>query len=187
MALTKAFFNAVNNGNVRQIRMMMKDSLLVDPTFYEFLEMEKTACEIEGLYDKHDGRELIYDQSFWNDDYMNKLMVQIVNNFSHERLDHLKEVVHYLRPVTNNNIHSDPKNQQKTDHRSQSRSSYQEQKRRDQQNGNYRGAQIAAGAVIGAAIGGTVAAVAGVTVAGSAAVGAVVGGVAVTIAVKGGK
>ena len=34
---------------------------------------------------------------------MNKLLVQIVNNFSHERLDHLKEVIRTLRPVRSGN------------------------------------------------------------------------------------
>ena len=78
---------------------MMEDSLLVDLTFSEYNEMEKLARNVSGLYNPHDGSELIKDKSKWNDDYMNKQMVQVIRNFSHERLNHLKEIVRYLRPL----------------------------------------------------------------------------------------
>ena len=81
---------------------MMKDSLLVDPTFELFHMMEKATASMVGLYDEHDGEELIEDRNQWDVDYMNRVMVRVVSNFSHERLDHLKEVVRYLRPVTKN-------------------------------------------------------------------------------------
>lgn len=100
MAITNAFINAVAVGNVRGIRIMMKDSLLVDPTFVEFNQMEQYARNMNGLYDEHDGRELKEDEASWNDDYMNKLMVQVVGNFSHERIGRLKEIVRHLRPVS---------------------------------------------------------------------------------------
>jgi hypothetical protein len=99
MAITNSFRNAVSKGDIRGIRIMMKDSMLVDPTFAEFNEMSRLARGVRGLYDSHDGRALKSDKSAWNDDYMDKLMVQVVGNFSHERLAHLKNVVKYLRPV----------------------------------------------------------------------------------------
>lgn len=37
-----------------------------------------------------------HDKDNWNKDYMNGLMVQVVYNFSHERIKHLKEVVTYV-------------------------------------------------------------------------------------------
>ncbi len=36
MALTNAFYEAVNSGNVTRVRIMMKNSLLTDPTGAEF-------------------------------------------------------------------------------------------------------------------------------------------------------
>lgn len=175
MALTSTFYDAVASGSVRKIRIVMKNSLLMDPTFSEYKEMEKEAASMEGLYDKHDGRDFKLDQSLWDEDYMAELMVQVIGNFSHERINHLKEVVRYLRPV-----------EEKTSKQNQSLDnekplSYQEQKRKDQLEGNYRGAKVAAGAIAGAAVGGAVAYAAGVTVAGGVAVGAVVGGTAVYI------
>ena len=36
MSLTNTFKEAVKSGNIQRIRIMMKNSLLVDPTFREF-------------------------------------------------------------------------------------------------------------------------------------------------------
>lgn len=176
MALPKAFYEAVESNNIYDIRIMMKNSLLVDPTFSEFEEMEREVKLIEGLFDIHDGRDFKTDSSLWDEDYMAELMVQVVNNFSLERIKHLKEVVRYLRPVEEDKLSKSK--QSKSDTKTLS---YQEQKRKDQLEGNYRGAKIATGAVVGAAVGGTVAYAAGVTVAGGVAAGAIVGGVAVYI------
>lgn len=93
----EAFIKAVNNKNIRSIRIMMKNSLLVDLTYKEFDAMDKMASSIPGLYDKHDGKELIEDKSKWDEHYVSRLMTQVISNFSHERVDHLKDVVRYLR------------------------------------------------------------------------------------------
>lgn len=187
MSLSNAFREAVNEGNVRLVRIMMKDNLLLDPTFAGFSEMERVAANLAGLYDPHDGKKFIEDSSEWNDDYMNKLLVEVVLNFSHERVDHLKDVIHYLRPI--------PKKVSAPTHEGKTRyeydyspnANYQEEKRRAQENGDYRGAKIAAGTVAGAVAGGVVASVAGATIVGGVAAGAVVGGVATALIVNGGK
>ena len=186
MALTNAFYEAIKSGNVRRVRIMMKDSLLVDPTFAEFNAMEKVASSMAGLYDEHDGKDLIEDRNMWNDDYMDKVMVKVLSNFSHERVDHLKEVVRYLRPVAKTVA---PKKEQ-TSHQTCSttkKGSYEEEKRRCQECGDYLGAKIGAGAVVGAAVGGVIASVADapvVGVIGGVVVGAVVGGVITTLIVN---
>lgn len=100
--ITPAFTNAVDKNSVKDIRIMMKDSLLVDLTFEQFDEMARLAKDVKGLYQEHkDGGHfdpLDLDVSKWDDDYMNGLMVDVVDNFSHERLNHLKKVVRKLRP-----------------------------------------------------------------------------------------
>jgi hypothetical protein len=62
----------------------------------------RLAKDVKGLYQEHkDGGHfdpLDLDVSKWDDDYMNGLMVDVVDNFSHERLNHLKKVVRKLRP-----------------------------------------------------------------------------------------
>lgn len=190
MALTNAFYEAVNTGNVRRVRIMMKNSLLVDLSFEEFSEMEKIAVAMDGLYDVHDGRELNIDKSMWDNAYMDKLMVQVVSNFSRERMSHLKKVVRYLNPVTDTTKKTPAmpvENTHPSGNSSAPKSSYREQKARDQKNGSYLGAKIAMGAVSGAVVGAIVASIAGVTVVGGAMAGGAIGGAAVTIVVNGGK
>ncbi len=99
MSLTGAFYEAIQSGNVVRVRIMMKNSLLSDPSFAEFAEMERAAASMAGLYDQYDGGELISDKSQWTNSYMDKLMVKLISNFSPERISHLKEVVRYLVPV----------------------------------------------------------------------------------------
>ncbi|WP_196001920.1 hypothetical protein [Clostridium sp. 1001271B_151109_B4] len=195
MALTKAFYEAVNSGNVRRVRIMMKNSFLVDPSFTEFKEMEKVAASMQGLYDAHDGRGFEENQDNWDDNYMDKQMVKLISNFSHERISHVKDVVRHLRPVcavagTTQQISNTRTNYSiKSTHMS-----YEEKKSQDQRDGRYLRAKVATGAVTGAVagavVGGIVASTASVSVVGGAlvgaALGAVVGGVVVAVVAKGG-
>jgi hypothetical protein len=167
MAVTDSFRKDVADGNVLNIRIVMKNSLLVDPTFEEFDELGKVAGGVAGLYDTHDGVALNEDKSAWNNDYMNDLMVRVVDNFSHERLKHLKDVVRHLNPVA-----SQRQSSASGGVRSGSRLSDQEQKRRDQLDGSFISSDVVKGAVVGAVVGGVV----GGVVSGTAA--AVVGVVA---------
>ena len=210
MAITNSFREAMLSGNITGIRIMMKDSLLVDPSFVEFNEMNDLAASISDLYDSHDGRELVGDQSSWDDNYMDKLMVQVVGNFSHERVDHLREVVRKLRPTPpprpqTDASHSNDSKKHGTQAAAQSQqqsnrrqTTYQEQKSQDERSG--RIVKISAGAATGFFLGGAVAAVAtapiitgaairvaiaSATIVGGAVAGAVLGGAAVAIATRG--
>lgn len=209
MAVTNAFRNAVASGNVRSIRIMMKDSMLVDPTFTEFNEMERLARTVNGLYDTHDGRTLENDPSAWNDDYMNKLMVQVVGNFSQERINRLKEIVRHLRPVIShqqarasssnignssgvngrgNSTYREPSSRLSQPSRTNyqyskyQRPNYHQQKWLDSRNIRIRTTRVATGAVGGGLVVGTATAIAGGSFVAGAAVGAVVVGAAVFIA-----
>ena len=183
MALTSAFHEAVAAGNLRRVRIMMTDSLLLDLTFKTFKEMENAASGLSGLYEPHDGRELKSDMGAWNDEYMNDLMVQVISNFSHERVQHLQDVIRRLRPAPEPVRRPASSASSRSEHHEpQYKISYEKQKRRDQQNGTYLGTKVAQGAAVGALAGTAVAALASVTapgIAGAAAVGAVAGGSAV--------
>ena len=176
MALTKAFYEAVNTGDILSVRIMMKNSLAFDLTFTQFSEMEKVAAKMNGLYDIHDGRELITDKSKWNDNYMNILMAQVTKNFSHERLNHLKEVVRYLHPPKEKTQQETQRTTRRED-KPQRPSSYQEQKKRDQENGTFLGVGTVVGAGVGAAAGAGIAVLSGGSMAAFAIAGAVVGGI----------
>ena len=97
MAITKEFIEAVESGKALRVRIMLKDILLVDPTAAKFDEMETYATSILGnIYDEHDGETLNYDVTEWNEDYLNEQMVEVVNNFSKERVELLKGMVRHI-------------------------------------------------------------------------------------------
>lgn len=96
--ITDAFTKAIDEKDILGLRIMMKDSLLIDPSFKEFDEMEKLVKNIDGMYDKHDGRELIKDKSKWDEDYLDLEMVRLIDNFSHERIDLVKNMVRHHYP-----------------------------------------------------------------------------------------
>ena len=108
MAITNEFMEAVQSGKMMRVRIMLKDSLLVDPTAAQFDEMERYANEKLGnIYMDHDGEVLNFDVSFWNEDYLNQQMVAVVNCFSKERIDLLKGMVHFLYKEKANKIRSE--------------------------------------------------------------------------------
>lgn len=97
MALTNEFIQAVQSGNLIRVRIMLKDSLLVDPSATQFTEMEHYATsKIEHLYSEHDGEVLNFDSTTWNEDYLNQQLVTAINCFSKERIDLLKRMVQHL-------------------------------------------------------------------------------------------
>ena len=88
------FKSAVYDNRLLRTRIMLKDSLVIDPTFTQFNEMLDYASErLSGLYEPHDGEFLESDENKWDEEIMNHELGQLVNNFSQTRIDHLKKVV----------------------------------------------------------------------------------------------
>lgn len=201
MTLTNTFYDAVSSGKLRRVRIMMKDSLLNDPSFTEFNEMLNAARNMKELYDDHDGRVLNYEKSSWTDHYMNELMVQVVGNFSRDRIDLLKKVVRHNRSVAISSQGASRASEQfgaaygsglqKLGSGNQTTSTKQGagggQGNHSPWGYSYsnRSAKVACGAIAGAAVGGAIAAAASVAIVGGAVAGAVIGGVTVAIATNG--
>lgn len=100
--LSPEFRSTVKSGNLLRVRIMLKDSLIVDPTFFQFNEMFAYArCELPDLLVPYDGEVLENDRTKWNKELMNKELVEFVDNFSDVRIDHLKKVISV---VLNENI-----------------------------------------------------------------------------------
>ncbi len=94
MALSDDFKAAVSQDKKTKVRIMMKDSLLLDPTGATFDEMANYAAK-PIFMDEHDG-EVFKTSDEWDEDYLNEQMVAVVNNFSAERIDLLKRMVKKL-------------------------------------------------------------------------------------------
>lgn len=97
MAISPEFMDAVNNNNGLLTRIMLKDSMVVDPTLEQYNERIKYAsAHMSDLFDLHDGEKLNYDVSAWTKNYMNQELVALIDNFSRERLDLLKKMVRHI-------------------------------------------------------------------------------------------
>lgn len=96
MAITTEFKEAVLQNKITRIRIMLKDSLLLDPSGDDFLKMfEYAKQQIPSLLDEHDG-EIFVSEDEWNEEYLNEQMVGVINNFSQERIDLLRKIVYKL-------------------------------------------------------------------------------------------
>lgn len=96
--IDRNFKNAVDSNNIGLVRIMLKDSLMIDPTgkiFDELLNYAQESLESK-LLEKHDGEKFIYDKKFWTEDYFNQEMIKLLDNFSLERINFLKEVCKFI-------------------------------------------------------------------------------------------
>ncbi len=113
MAITNEFKEAVQAHKTILVRIMLKDSLLVDPTAAQFDEMERYAMgQIEDLYTEHDGETLNFNESSWDENYLNQQMVAVVNSFSKERIRLLKSMVRVLYKEKVDTIINEPRRSQ---------------------------------------------------------------------------
>ena len=88
------FKAVISKKNLLRVRIMLKDSFVVDPTFVQLDEMLSYAKNnLPGLLVPYDGGYLENDSLKWDCDMMNEELVQLVTNFSEARINHLKKVV----------------------------------------------------------------------------------------------
>lgn len=96
MALTKEFVEAVSCGNLLRVRIMLKDSLLVDTSFKQFKEMVNYAePRLSGLWISNEEDNEIFSQSPKD---LNNILVGLVNSFSKKRVSHLMRLINQIYP-----------------------------------------------------------------------------------------
>ena len=93
MKINIEFQDAVKSNDIDLVRMMLKDSIIIDPTLdmYKVLSSYAKANLSMPLYEKYDGIAFA-DEVDWNEDYFNQELVNLINNFSEERIIHLEKV-----------------------------------------------------------------------------------------------
>lgn len=90
------FIDAVKNREVKSIRMMLSNELLLDPRGKTFSEMLQYAKDnIPNLFEenKPSDFEIPEDKSLWDDDFMFKVKKDLNNNFSYEKFGLFETVV----------------------------------------------------------------------------------------------
>ena len=105
MALTREFVEAVSQRNMLRVKIMLKDSLLVDTTFNQFNEMVRYAeSKLPNLWVSDDEDDEDFSQS---PEELNNILVGLINNFSRKRIKYLKSLISKMYPpkiVTNRNV-----------------------------------------------------------------------------------
>ena len=97
MAINDEFKKAVQEKDILLIRVMLKTSMLRDPTFNRFNELSAYAEKnVSNLYDKHDGENFIEDKNKWNTELLDLQQSKCLENFSHERIIFLRKLCRYL-------------------------------------------------------------------------------------------
>ena len=104
----KLFEEALRKNNILKIRLMMKNSLLYDPSFKSFDEMEKLAEKYKvNIWQDSSVEVLIKRDKPWTIDDVNYELTAIVSNFTKERIVYLKDLitdVYYSDIYVNKNI-----------------------------------------------------------------------------------
>lgn len=96
MALTQEFISAVSQGNLLRVKIMLKDSLLVDTSFEQFNEMiAYTRSRSLDIWISDNDDDEVFSNS---PDDLNAILAGLVNNFSHRRVNHLKGMITLIYP-----------------------------------------------------------------------------------------
>lgn len=96
MSLTKEFRDAVSQGNLLRVRIMLKDSLLVDTSFRQFHEMINYAePRLSDLWISNEDDDEVLSKS---PEDLNNNLVKLVNSFSKRRVNHLMELINKKYP-----------------------------------------------------------------------------------------
>ena len=97
-AISPEFRDAVKRKKTLRVKIMLKDSMILDRSFKSFDTMSSYAIKNGiDLYDEdNDEIDMVNDKSKWTEDYMNSLFVALVQNFSKKKIDHLKQVISYV-------------------------------------------------------------------------------------------
>lgn len=93
MAVSKEFAQAVLEKNYLRVRIMLKDSLLIDKSFKLFSEMQSysSAQGVDPWVDPDIPLEKA--EKPWTEDTMNYELTALVNDFTKEHVVYVKEII----------------------------------------------------------------------------------------------
>lgn len=100
MAISSEFAQAVRDENKLRIRIMLKDSLLIDKSFRLFDEMQAYAMA-QGVSPWADADvPLEKAEKPWTEDIMNYELTALVNDFTREHVNYIKQIIADLYKVS---------------------------------------------------------------------------------------
>ncbi|QWH39343.1 hypothetical protein EXW53_21680 [Bacillus mycoides] len=106
--ITEQFKAAVRSKDVERVKIMLKNSLMQDLTFNQFKKMlDYTLKFLPNIIEEHDG-EIFKSKSDWTKQYASAIKSDLVDNFSAERIEHIKEVQRFSYADSNSNQKASP-------------------------------------------------------------------------------
>ena len=100
MAVSNEFAQAVRDENKLRVRIMLKDSLLIDKSFRLFDEMQAYAMA-QGVSPWVDAdAPLEKSDKPWTEDTMNYELTALVNDFTKEHVNYIKQIITDLYKVS---------------------------------------------------------------------------------------
>ncbi|PTL28742.1 hypothetical protein C7122_02265 [Lachnospiraceae bacterium oral taxon 096] len=93
MAISREFQNAVKEKNILRIRIMLKDSLLIDRSFSMFKKLLEHTEEqgVKVLMDARDSLERV--DGPWTVEVMNSELTSLVGDFTEEHIQYVKDII----------------------------------------------------------------------------------------------
>lgn len=93
MAISSEYAQAVRDNNKLRVRIMLKDSLLIDKSFRLFEEMQEYALA-QGV-NPWVGVDIPLERTEkpWTEDTMNYELTALVNDFTKEHVSYIKEII----------------------------------------------------------------------------------------------
>lgn len=93
MSVSSEFARAVSDQKALSVRIMLKDSLLVDKSFSLFDEMQKYAVDHGASPWMEPEDSLEKEEAPWSEDTLNYELTALVNDFTHEHVDYIKNII----------------------------------------------------------------------------------------------
>lgn len=82
----------LDNNDVIGLRYIFVDSLDVDPTFETYEDDYEVCCRRDGFFEPHAEMTPFCSHSGWDMDYWDQIKIDLSNNFSKTRFEHMIEV-----------------------------------------------------------------------------------------------
>lgn len=97
--ISTEFKQNIESGDLVTVRSALVDYLIIDRTFKKFdegLDYARTKLDIIQPYDN---TPFETETGKWDNGYLNRQKVALMVNFSEERIDHIKKVIHNVLPT----------------------------------------------------------------------------------------
>lgn len=95
MAISNEFKQAVMNKDILEIRLLLKNSLLLDTSFGKYREM-LNYVNSSGVNIWIDSKPVDRKEKPWTKDLMNYELTAIVNDFSEDHMQYLQDIISYV-------------------------------------------------------------------------------------------